>query len=368
MQKTVCRWGILGTANIARKNWLAIRNAANCTLAAVASRDIERCRQFVDACQRCVPFDPAPLALGSYEELLASDAVDAVYMPLPTGVRKAWAIRAAEAGKHVLVEKPVGATSQDVREILAACRQSGVQFMDGVMFMHSRRMEAIRKVLADEGGIGDLKRITSHFAFAATGDFFASNIRAQSQFEPLGCLGDLGWYNIRFTLWAMNWELPRRVTGHILAEHRHADSPAAVPTDFSAELFFAGGVSASFYCSFLAEIQQWADLAGTKGSLHVSDFVLPWHGSDVAFEVSNPVHTVSGCDFRMEGHPRRIEVCEDSHGTANSQEAKMFQCFGELALSGRVDGSWGEMALKTQVVLDACLASARSGGVGVELP
>ena len=155
----------MGTANIARKNWQAIRNAPNCTLTAVASRDLDRCRRFIGECQRHVAFDPPPLALGSYEELLASDAVDAVYIPLPTGVRKPWAIRAAEAGKHVLVEKPVGATSQDVREILAACRQSGVQFMDGVMFMHSRRMESMRKILADGHSIGPLKRITSQFTF-----------------------------------------------------------------------------------------------------------------------------------------------------------------------------------------------------------
>jgi len=140
MQKAICRWGILGTAEIARKNWQAIRNAPNCSLTAVASRDLDRCRGFISECQRHAYIDPPPLACGSYEELLVSDVVDAVYIPLPTGIRKPWVIRAAEAGKHVLVEKPVGVTSEDVREILAACRQNGVQFMDGVMFMHSRRI------------------------------------------------------------------------------------------------------------------------------------------------------------------------------------------------------------------------------------
>jgi predicted dehydrogenase len=362
-----CRWGILGTANIARKNWQAIRRASNCRLTAVASRDIDRCRRFIDECQRSVPFDPPPWALGSYEELLASDEVDAVYMPLPTGVRKPWAIRAAEAGKHVLLEKPVGATAEDVREILAACRRSGVQMMDGVMFMHSRRMEAVRKILDDGQSIGTLKRITSQFSFGAGSEFFASNIRAHGQLEPLGCLGDLGWYNIRFTLWAMNWQLPKGVSGHMLAEHRRADSPAAVPTDFSAELFFDGGVSAAFYCSFLAEIQQWANLAGTEGFLQVPDFVLPWRGDEVSFGVSNPVHTITGCDFNLEEHPRRFAVREDSNSTENSQEANMFRRFAELALSGRPDNSWGEMALKTQQVLDACLRSARAGGKTIEL-
>ncbi len=144
MSQAICRWGILGAADIARKNWLAIRNAENGALTAVASRDPQRCRRFIADCQRHAPFDPPPQAFGSYEELLASDKVDAVYVPLPTGIRKAWLIRAAEAGKHVLSEKPVGATAGDVQEILAACQGNGVKFMDGVMFVHSRRLDSIR--------------------------------------------------------------------------------------------------------------------------------------------------------------------------------------------------------------------------------
>jgi predicted dehydrogenase len=367
VKKTICRWGILGTANIARKNWQAIRNASNCSLTAVASRDLDRCRQFISECQQHVSFDPAPCALGSYEELLANDAVDAVYIPLPTGIRKPWILRAAEAGKHVLVEKPVGATSQDVRESLVACQTRGVQFMDSVMFMHSRRLDGMRKILADGQSIGLLRRITSQFTFIANDEFFSNNIRAHSQLERLGCLGDLGWYNIRLTLWAMNGELPVTVIGNVLAEHRRPDSPNAVPTDFSAELFFADGVSASFYCSFLAEIQQWANFSGTRGSLYVPDFVLPWHGDEVAFQVSNPVYQVVGCDFNLEEHPRRFVVRESSNSAENAQETNMFRRFAELAISGQSDPYWGDMALKTQQVLDACLESARRGGSMVNM-
>ena len=86
----------------------------------------------------------------------------------------------------------------------------------------------------------------------------------------------------------MNWELPTGVVGHMLSEHRPADGSAAVPTEFAAELFFANGVSASFYCSFSTEIQQWANLAGTRGSIHVPDFVLPRYGAELVFDVSNP--------------------------------------------------------------------------------
>ena len=92
-------WGLLGTAKIARKNWNAIRNSGNSTVVAVASRDLERSRQFIHECQTEIPHEPTPQALGSYEDLLASKAVDAVYIPVPTGLRKEWVLRAAAAGK-----------------------------------------------------------------------------------------------------------------------------------------------------------------------------------------------------------------------------------------------------------------------------
>jgi len=367
MNEHVCRWGILGTAMIARKNWKAIRNAPNCSLTAVASRDLERCRRFVQDCQADTPFENPPQVLGSYDELLTRTDVDAVYVPLPTGVRKDWAIRAAEAGKHVLCEKPVGTTAGDVAEILDACRRNEVQFMDGVMFMHSQRFARMREVLDAGESVGRIKRITSQFSFCAPDEFFRNNIRANSDLEPLGCLGDLGWYTIRFALWAMDYRLPRRVCGRMPAEHRSPDSPTSIPTEFSAELFYPSGISASFFCSFLTENQQWANVSGTKGYLHLPDFVLPYHGDELGFDVSNAVFEINGCDFKMKDHTRRITIRESSNSTENAQETNMFRSFAELVLSGKLDTHWGEIALKTQKVLDACLRSARSDGELVEV-
>ncbi|MCH5374676.1 MAG: Gfo/Idh/MocA family oxidoreductase [Planctomycetes bacterium] len=366
MSDRVCRWGILGTAFIAHKNWQAIRNASNCNLVAVASRSVDRARQFIDECQSDVPFEQTPRAVGSYEQLLDSDDVDAVYLPLPTGARKEWAIRAAESGKHVLSEKPVGRDASDVDEILAACRQNNVQFMDGVMFMHSRRLDAIRRVLDDGHGVGRIKRITSQFSFGAPEEFMQDNIRVNSDLEPLGCLGDLGWYNLRFTLWAMNEQLPEAVSGRTLSRYSGPGSPAAVPTEFSGELLFADGVSAGFYCSFLTEHQQWANISGTKGYLHVRDFVLPHFGPELSFDVTNAVFHIRCCDFNMEDHTRRVAVAEYSNSAANAQETNLFRDFADLALSGKPDPSWGEISLKTQKVVDACLRSARDGGRMVE--
>lgn len=356
-----CRWGILGTANIARKNWRAMRVAGNSRITAVASRSTERAEEFIRSCSQSDPVPGGVAALGSYEELISHPEVDAIYIPLPTGLRKPWVIRAAEAGKHVLVEKPVGVTADDVREMLDACKRSNVQFMDGVMFMHSRRLDALRQTLCEPETIGQLRRITSQFSFQAPEEFLKGNIRMHGELEPYGCLGDLGWYNVRLTLWVMNYEMPVSVRGTLIDAAGSPDSPSAVPMEFSAELQFKNGVSAGFYCSFQTEIQQWAHLSGTAGSLLVRDFVLPFYGARAGYTVSQPRSVQTGCDFDMIDCSTTIELDEYSNGRPDSQEVQMIRTFSQLVLDGRIDPSWGEIAIKTQRVLDACLASARNG-------
>jgi predicted dehydrogenase len=114
-------------------------------------------------------------------------------------------------------------------------------------------------------------------------------------------------------------------------------------------------------------LQQWAHVSGTKGAVVVRDFVLPIHGSELTFDVSNPVFDIVGCDFNMQERTRRIAVHEYSNSTEDAQETNMFRNFADLALCGTPEESWGEIALKTQKTLDACLRSARSGGSVVEL-
>ena len=365
MSTALCRWGILGTARIARKNWKAIRNAGNSALVAVASRDPQRARQFIEECQADVPLTPSPAACGSYQELLDRDDIDAVYLPLPTGIRKEWVLHAATAGKHVLCEKPCALSSADLRAMLDACRENRIQFMDGVMFMHSQRLPLLRQTLDDGRAIGSVRRITSQFSFLPADDFLTTNIRASNLLEPLGCLGDLGWYNIRFSLWVMNEQLPQRVVGRLLAGHNPGAGPP-VPMEFSGELFFAGGASASFFCSYRTGNQQWATVSGTHGSLHVPDFVVPFYGNEASFEANAPVLRVrSCCDFSMESYPRRLAVHEYSNGAPNAQETNMIRTFAQVVTSGQRQPQWGERALATQQVLDALLCSARQDGTGV---
>ncbi|MHB1077993.1 MAG: Gfo/Idh/MocA family protein [Prosthecobacter sp.] len=357
--KNHCRWGILGAAFIARKNWQAIRDAGNATLIAVASRDLSRAQAFITECQSSAPHASVPEAMDDYTALLARTDIDAVYIPLPTGLRKEWVIRAAQAGKHVLVEKPVGVTAADVAEIIAACEQHDVQFMDGVMFMHGRRLKRLREVVDHD--VGKVRNIATQFSFMSDDEFQRSNIRAHGKLEPLGCLGDLGWYCLRFTLWAMNEATPTHVTGRIHTETQQtADSPA-VPLEFSGTLSFADGANASFYCSFTTTNAQWAIASGDKGLLQVSDFVLPFSGPQTKYSLTRSEFALDRCQAHMhEG--RQIEaIDEPSSNAPGSQEAGLFHTFSQLVIDGKIDPHWPKISLLTQRVLDACLVSAKEG-------
>lgn len=362
----LCRWGILGAAGIARKNWDAIRHAENATLVAVASRGRPKAETYIRECQLDAPFPAAPAAC-TYEELLARPDIDAVYIPLPTGIRKEWVIRTAQAGKHVLCEKPCAPTVADLEEMLAACRQHKVQFMDGVMFMHGDRLPLMRRALDESGKVGQIKRITSQFSFLAAPEFMTSNIRASSELEPLGALGDLGWYCIRFSLWALSYQLPTHVSGRILTAGKRPDSNREVPLEFSGELWFPGGASAGFYCSFLTQIHQWANISGTAGYLHVEDFVVPSFGCQAEFEltVSNLDRVV--CNYRMPRRTERIASSEYSNNHPTAQETGLFRNFSRIVLSGQLEPKWEAIALATQKVTNACLESAQQDGKKIPL-
>ena len=366
MSEKKCRWGFLSAAWIGMKNWQSVALSGNGEIVAVASRDKAKAQTWIDECSSHVPFPNKPEAVEGYDALLARDDIDAVYIPLPTGLSKDWIIKAAKAGKHVLAEKPCGVDLAEVEEIVSTCNEVGVQFMDGVMFMHSKRLEALRETLID-GSIGEIRRINSQFSFNAGDDFLTGNIRMHSDLEPLGCLGDLGWYNIRFNLWAMDYAMPKSVSGRMLQGAARSDSPDQVPMEFSGEMFYENGVNASYYCSFMTGNQQWAHVCGTEGNVRLDDFVVPFYGSEVKYTVSNTESNQHVCDFNMEQHDRVVAVNEYGGSHPTAQETGLFRNFGELVLSGSPDPKWGDIAFKTQQVMMACIESSKQDGMRVEL-
>jgi predicted dehydrogenase len=207
--------------------------------------------------------------------------------------------------------------------------------------MHDPRYASLRGLLDDGLTVGGVKRVTSAFSFLGDEEFAGKDIRSQTGMEPAGCLGDLGWYCLRGSLWAMEWELPHRVSGRVLESVPRADGHGAI-MEFSGELDFPGGASASFYCSFLSPDQMWLNISGTAGSLRVPDFVVPSPDNDTDWEI---------------GH-QRVPRAKDP-GMTN--ESRMFSRFADEARKEEPDTRWAEVSIKTQLVQDACALSARLG-------
>jgi len=354
-----CRWGFLGASTIGRKNWLSLLNSGNGVLTKVASREVARANQFIDFCQQRHPFQTPPQGVAGYQAILDDPDIDAVYIPLPTGLRKQWVIQAAEAGKHVLCEKPCAVEYQDLVEMTAACDQQGVQFMDGVMFMHSHRLPVMRQAIDHK--IGQLRRITSQFCFHGDEQFQTNNIRVDGDMEPAGCLGDLGWYDIRLSLWAMNFHMPVEVQGRIVQGVAANNPWGQVPLQFTGWMRYDNGVESSFYCSFVTAMTQWASLTGTEGEVRLADFALPFHGHDPSFDVVCSNFDNATCQFQMHQNAQTFSVNEPSDSLPDSQESKMFRTFSDLVSGGKPDPFWPTVALKTQQLMNALFRSATAG-------
>jgi xylose dehydrogenase (NAD/NADP) len=148
----------------------------------------------------------------TYDDIVKHPAVDAIYCPLPTGLRNDWIRKAVAAGKHIYSEKPMGGTVAELKALLDACEAKGVQFMDGTMWYHSKRTRAIEALLAS-GELGPLKSVNAAFTFHFPDQAWldGGNGRTDKTREPMGCLGDQGWYPLSAILWAFGWELPEKV-------------------------------------------------------------------------------------------------------------------------------------------------------------
>ncbi|MDG2022277.1 MAG: Gfo/Idh/MocA family oxidoreductase [Phycisphaerales bacterium] len=346
--RKTCRWGILGAASIARKNVRAMHLAENAHPIAIASRTLEKASAF--AAEHDVE-----RAYESYEALLEDPDVDAVYIPLPTTLHREWTIRAAAAGKHVLCEKPVAPSASDAEAMIDACRDAGVQFMDGVMFMHHTRMQTLKSRLADIGEEPDL--VTSAFSFRGDDSFFEKNIRGDSSTEPLGAVGDLGWYSVRIMLETMQ-ALPSRVHA------RHHRLHHGVPIHTTAELDFPGtnGDRHGFLdCSFVHPLRQWVEICGPAGTMRMDDFVI---GSPT--EACIQLETESRLTEKDLVHERRTErlVTRDC-----IQEVEMMRNFSEIARGATpLQPGWGDMSHATQKVIDAIMSSASADGASVSIP
>ena len=164
------RWGVLSTADIALKKVIpAMQQGQYATIAAIASRDLAKAQEAATALG-------IPKAYGSYEELLADPSVDAIYIPLPNQLHVPWTIKAAEAGKHVLCEKPLSLTVAEAETLLAVRARTGVKIGEAFMVNCHPQWLRLRELL-DEGRIGELRSIVGFFSYF---NINPANIRNQS--------------------------------------------------------------------------------------------------------------------------------------------------------------------------------------------
>ena len=194
---------------------------------------------------------------------------------------------------------------------------------------HVYAFAATRRVAAaiDDGeSIGQLKRILTHFTFCAPDEFIESNIRVNSELEPQGCLGDLGWYTIRMSLFVANYQMPKSVVGRQLGEHGRHDSPSPVPMEFSGELFST--------TVFRQDSITRSDRTPTacphqrdEGNIQLHDFVLPYFGNELTFESNNAGLCCGWMRFRHGTTLKTSCLAEYSNNASDSQETNHFRNF-----------------------------------------
>jgi predicted dehydrogenase len=250
MSDEVVRWGVLSTANINRKVVPATQTADRCEVVAIGSRDLARARAAASE------FGIAR-AYGSYEEVLADPEVDAVYNPLPNDLHERWTIAAAEAGKHVLCEKPLAMNAAEAEHMIAACDTAGVLLMEAFMYRLHPSWEAVREIVAS-GRIGDLRAVQSWFSYFNDDPTNIRNIAASGG----GALYDIGCYTVNLSRMLFGAE-PGRVQGSV-----HRDPELGVDVLTSGILDFPNGV-ATFTCSTRAEPDQRVHVYGTKGRISI---------------------------------------------------------------------------------------------------
>lgn len=251
---TLFRWGIIGCAGIAERSVIpGIQASETGEAAAIASRDIEKARKLADKLS-------IPQAYGSYEEILADPTIDAVYIPLPNHLHKEWSIRAMQAGKHVLCEKPIALTSIEAQEMADCSTEQGVHLAEAFMYRHHPRYEDIQKIIAS-GEIGELRGIHGTFTFNSAGS--DGNVRFRRDWGG-GSIYDVGCYPISAARLIFGSE-PVAATVHALIspEHDNVDMMA------SGLLEFSDSRSLTFDCGMWAAFRNTLEVLGTEGRIEV---------------------------------------------------------------------------------------------------
>lgn len=243
------RWGILGAANINVDVIPAIKKTGRSEVIVLGSRSLEKAQA------QATRFE-IPLAVGSYQQVLDNPDVDVVYIPLANHIHAEWTIKALEAGKHVLCEKPLVLTLEEADAVTAAAQRTGKVVMEAFAYLQQPQTKKVRELL-QSGIIGDVKVITGTFSFVFEN---MQDFRWNPAYGG-GSLWDIGSYPVSYAYWLQG--TPDEVFGHKRL------APGGVDLAFAGQMHYASGVVAQFDCSFDQEFFLDMDIRGTKGRLLV---------------------------------------------------------------------------------------------------
>jgi D-xylose 1-dehydrogenase (NADP+, D-xylono-1,5-lactone-forming) len=330
---TPLRIGILGAANIARQFVAGVRGSEKVVVAAVASRRQQTAETFARE------FGIAK-AVSPYEALLADPEIDAVYNPLPNGLHAEWSIRAAEAGKYVLCEKPLGPRAEDVRAMFAAADKNGVRLVEAYPYLSQPQTLQLRELVAS-GAIGRVRMLYASFGFTLDRP---GDIRWDAGLGG-GALLDVGCYTV---------SLARVITGarpgRVSAAPDWAES--GVDRSMVATLEHEGGALAQICASFAAVHNRFAVIVGESGVIETNF----WNHTSADFPPTLRLR---------KGHAPNapFEIVQAAQVNGFRAEA---ESFADHVAGGVWNGASAQESLDIAETLDAILASARSGA-GVNL-
>jgi predicted dehydrogenase len=328
--KSELNWGVLGTARIAAKAVIpALKASRHNLVTAVASRDLMRAQQFAQA-------NAIPKAYGSYDELLQDANIDAVYIPLPNSEHTPWAIKAMEAGKHVLVEKPFAVNADEAQLMVATSLEHSVLLMEAFMYRYHSRFEEIMEIVQG-GRLGQLRFIQSTFSFPLTNP---NDYRLSADLGG-GALYDLGCYCVNFQRLLVGLE-PRQVQALSYMGSTNVDLQMSGTLDFGEQLF------THFDVAFNAAPQQYTRIIGTEG-------VLSFEKSFNPGKEASEAYLLKGSEtkrYKFKREDAYQKMVEHFYNVVASKEAPRFP------LSD---------AVNNLVVMDALFQSAASDGNIVKL-
>ena len=251
------RWGILSTARINRALIGPLRVSPRSELVGVASRDLDKSREYAER-------NRIPRAFGSYEELLADPAIDAVYISLPNHLHCQWTVAAAAAGKHVLCEKPMVLELDEMDRVEVAAREHEVTICEAFMYLHHPQTRRLQEMVRS-GRLGELQSLRSHFSFHLPASR-ADNIRLQPDMGG-GSLWDVGVYPVSFSVVLADAGPPVEVS----AIQRRGES--GVDIAFEGQMRFDNEVVAQISSGFRRPLEWGATLAGSERIARVDN---PW--------------------------------------------------------------------------------------------